>query len=255
MTKGYSVGTVARMTGVTVRTLHHYDEIGLLAPSGRTGTGYRRYDDADLERLQQILGYRELGFGLDEIRTILDARGGDTLTLFRHQHALLTERIARLQRMVTTLEHTMEAHLMGITLTPEERFEVFGDDDPSRHAEEAERRWGGGDGWAESQRRVSSYTKRDWVRFKDEAAGLTGRMVEAMRSGVAPGDPAAMDLAEEHRRHISTWFYDCTYEIHRGLAELYVTDERFTETIDRAAAGLSAWLRDAILANADRAGS
>jgi DNA-binding transcriptional MerR regulator len=251
---GYPVGKVAGLTGVTVRTLHHYDEIGLLSPGRRTGAGHRCYSEADLDRLQQILGYRELGFSLEEIATILADPDAGVLEHLRRQHALVLDRLERLRKMVDALELMMEAQQMGIRLTAEERFEVFGDFDPDRYAAEAEQRWGGTEAYRQSQRRASSYTKEDWQRIKAGSERLYRRLAEAMAAGIPAGDPAAMDLAEEHRGQISRWFYECPYEIHRGLAEMYVADHRFTGNIDRYAPGLAAYLRDAILANADRAG-
>jgi DNA-binding transcriptional MerR regulator len=248
----YTVGAVARMSGVTVRTLHHYDEIGLLRPSGRSENGYRRYTDADLGRLQQILFYRELGFGLDDIGKVLT--DADAIGHLRRQHAMLLDRIGRLERMAAAVEKTMEAQTMGISLTPEERLEIFGDHDPDRYAAEAEERWGGTDAFRESQRRVSGYTKADWQQLKDEAVASGERLVAAMRSGAAPDSVAAMDAAEEHRQHISRWFYDCTYEIHVGLGQMYVDDPRFTATYEAIAPGLAAYLNAAIQANAARHG-
>ena len=116
----YTVGQVAKVAGVTVRTLHHYDEIGLLSPSGRTSAGYRRYDDADLQRLQLVLYYRELGFPLEEITAIIDDPAADPAAHLRRQHELLTVRLKRLQEMVTAIEFAMEASKMNIQLTPEE---------------------------------------------------------------------------------------------------------------------------------------
>ena len=130
----YLIGEVARLTGVTVRTLHHYDELGLLVPSGRTAAGYRRYAYADLVRLQQVLGYRSLGLSLEEIAAILDDPGVDAVDQLRRTHALLGVRIGELTRQLAAIEKTMEAHRMGIQLTPEEMFEVFGEHDPTEHA-------------------------------------------------------------------------------------------------------------------------
>src|ERR1041384_5762915 len=113
----YTVGQLAAVAGITVRTLHHYDEIGLLRPSLRSAAGYRRYVEPDLERLQQVLFYRELGFSLEEIATILDDPDADAATHLRRQHRLLRERIARLEAMVTAVEFTMEAQKMGMALT------------------------------------------------------------------------------------------------------------------------------------------
>ncbi|MFF7409927.1 MerR family transcriptional regulator [Streptomyces lydicus] len=203
----YSVGQVASFAGVTVRTLHHYDGIGLLSPSARSHAGHRRYDDADLDRLQQ---------------------------------------------MAAAVEHAMEARKMGINLTPEERFEVFGDHDPDRYEEESRRRWGDTEPYRQSQRRVSAYTKEDWLRIKAEGAANTDAFAALMDAGTAPSAPAAMDLAEEHRQQICRNFYDCGYEIHSGLARMYRDDERFRSTFERIKPGLAAYLAEAILANAAR---
>ncbi|GAA2799167.1 TipAS antibiotic-recognition domain-containing protein [Nonomuraea dietziae] len=120
------------------------------------------------------------------------------------------------------------------------------------YAEEAAERWGGTDAWAESQRRTSSYREEDWRRCTAESGEISAGLAALMASGVAASSPEAMDLAEEHRLHITRWFYECGSEIHRGLGEMYVADPRFTATIDRAAPGLALYLRDAILANAAR---
>ena len=150
----YSVGQVAGYAKVTVRTLHHYDEIKLLSPSGRTPAGYRRYDDADLDRLQQILFYRELGFSLEEIASILDDRDVSPSEHLRRQHRLLSGRIARLQEMAAAVEEALEARKMGINLTPEEKFEMFGEGYQEYEAE-AEQRWGETDAWKQSQQRTA----------------------------------------------------------------------------------------------------
>ncbi|MGI5138045.1 MULTISPECIES: MerR family transcriptional regulator [unclassified Streptomyces] len=248
----YSVGQVAGFAGVTVRTLHHYDEIGLLVPSERTHAGHRRYGDADLDRLQQILFYRELGFPLDEVAALLDDPDADPRAHLRRQHELLTARIEKLQKMAAAVEHAMEARKMGINLTPEERFEVFGDKDPEQYAEEAEQRWGGTEAYAESQRRAARYTKDDWKRMQAEVTAWGERYGALMAAGEPPTGEAAMDLAEEHRQHICTWFYECPYEMHRGLAEMYVADERFKAFYESMRPGLAEHLKEAILANAAR---
>ena len=246
----YTVGQVARLAGVTVRALHHYDQIGLLSPSGRTGAGYRRYSDADLERLQLVRYYRELGFPLEQIAEILDDPAGDRDAHLRRQHELLTVRIKRLQEMVTAIEFAMEANKLNIPLTPQERFEVFGDFEPEAYAEEAEQRWGGTDAYRESNRRASSYSKDDWLRIKGETEDWGRRIVALMASGAPADGPAAMELAEEHRQHISRWFYECSYEVHTGLADMYLADERFLAHYEAMAPGLGQYLHEAIHANA-----
>ena len=249
----FSVGRVADLSGVTIRTLHHYDEIGLLSPGGRSDAGYRVYEDADLERLQRILFYKELGFTLKEISTIIEDPSTDAMGHLRRQRGLLAQRIERLNAMVDAIDYEMEARTMDINLTPEERFEVFGDFRPEDHAEEAERRWGETDSYKESNRRVSKYTKEDWLKLKAEGEEVETRLAAAFEAGLAPGSEEAMAAAEAHRQHISRWFYDCGYEMHRGLAEMYVSDERFRAHYDKRAPGLASFVREAVLANAERA--
>ncbi|MGA3487304.1 MerR family transcriptional regulator [Micromonosporaceae bacterium DT55] len=246
----HPVGEVARLAGVTVRTLHHYDEIGLLSPRGRTHAGYRRYDDADLARLQQILFYRELGFSLEEIAAILDDPAADATAHLRRQHELLTARISRLQEMAAAVELALEAEKMGMSLTPEERFDVFGDQDPQQYAEETKQRWGGTDAYRESARRAGQHSKEDWLRIKAENEDWNRRFTEVMAAGAPAGGPAAMALAEEHRQHICRWFYDCSYEMHTALADMYLADARFTETYEKIRPGMAAYLAEAIHANA-----
>ncbi|MFK0159223.1 MerR family transcriptional regulator [Streptomyces sp. NPDC090499] len=248
----YSVGQAAGFAGVTVRTLHHYDEIGLLVPGERSTAGHRRYGDADLDRLQKILFYRELGFPLDEVAALLDDPDADPRAQLRRQHDLLTARIEKLQQMAAAVEHAMEARRMGIDLTPEERFEVFGDKDPEQYAEEAEQRWGGTEAYAESQRRAARYTKADWQRMKAEVDDWSTRYAALVTAAEPAAGERAMDMAEEHRQHVSAWFYDCPPEMHRCLAAMYVSDERFKAFYDAMAPGLAEHLKEAIEANAAR---
>jgi DNA-binding transcriptional MerR regulator len=255
VTTGHPVGAVSRIAGVTVRTLHHYDEIGLLRPSGRTESGYRVYSDADLERLQRVLCYRELGFGLDEITAILDDPAVDPVDHLRRQHALLTGRIERLRRMVAAVQRTMEARTMGVRLDPQEMFEVFGDADVAGHTAEAEERWGETAAWTESRRRTASYTKEDWKRLMGEQQEVQGAFAAAMAAGTPADGPEAMELAERHRLHIDRWFYPCPHAMHRGLGDMYVDDPRFAANYEKLAPGLQRYVRDAIHANAARHGA
>ena len=250
----WTVGELARLAGVTVRTLHHYDRIGLVRPSERTAAGYRSYDVHDLDRLQQVLLYRELGFPLEEVATLLDDPDADPAAHLRRQHRLLRDRLERTQAMVAAVEKEMEARQMGISLTPEERFEVFGDGFSDERQAEAEERWGDTEAWAQSQRRTAAYTKEDWIRIKDETDDVHRRFAEALRAGVPADSEQAMDVAEEHRQHITRWFYDCPPPMHAGLGRMYVEDERFTAHYDEVAPGLAQYVSTAVQANAARQG-
>ncbi|MGF2214010.1 MerR family transcriptional regulator [Streptomyces albidoflavus] len=248
----YTVGQVAAVAGVTVRTLHHYDAIGLLSPSGRSAAGHRRYGDGDLDRLQRILFHRALGFALDEIAALLDDPDADPRAHLRRQHALLTDRIETLRRMADAVAAAMEAAQMGINLTPEEKFEVFEGYDPDQYADEARQRWGHTDAYRESQRRTASYTKADWQRLKDEFDARHARVAELLAQGVPADAPEAMDAAEEHRRFIDGAHYPCDARMHTCLADMYVADPRFTATYEAIRPGLAQYLHDAIHANARR---
>jgi DNA-binding transcriptional MerR regulator len=242
-----TVGDVARLSGVTVRTLHHYDRIGLVTPSGRTRAGYRLYGEGDLDRLHAVLGYRELGFALEQITDLLDGTA-DPLAHLRRQHGLVRSRIEQLQRLLRGLEKEMEAHMSGMRLTPQEKFEVFGDHDPDEYADEARDRWGDTDAYRQSAQRTASYSKDDWLRIKAEGDAVTQRFADLFTAGASADGPQAAAAVREHREHISRWFYDCSPQMQRGLAEMYVADDRFRRTYDDRAQGLAQWIHDAILA-------
>lgn len=244
-----TVGAVAELAGVSVRTLHHYDELGLLEPSERSAAGYRRYSAADIGRLQRILFYRELGFDLATIATALAAPDEELLCA---QRGLLTERIERHRAMVAAIDKELSARKLGLTLTPAERLAVFGSTRLEDNADRAEQRWAGSEHWHQQRERVAKYTAADWQRLREEQAGIHQCLLDAMRAGTPATDPAAMDLAEEHRRHLDRWMHDCPPEVHRTLAAAYLANERIGRNYDDMAPGLSRYVHDAIMANADR---
>jgi DNA-binding transcriptional MerR regulator len=248
----YKVGEVARLARVSVRTLHHYDELGLLAPSRRSESGYRLYSDGDLTRLQQILFYRELGFELEEIRSIMADPEFDRAEALRHQRDLIAERALRLEALLGLIDKTIAADEGGISMTKEEMFEVFGDFDPGRYEDEVTQRWGDTEAYRESARRAKRYMKDDWVRFKAEAQEQMDRMIELFDAGVAPDAPEAADVAEAARLQIDRWFYPCSREMHMALGDMYIADARFTAHYDQHRAGLAQWFHDAIAANLAR---
>lgn len=245
-----SVGAVAQLAGVTVRTLHHYEEIGLLIPNERNRAGYRQYNSADLSRLTKVLYYRELGFPLEEIATLLDDTGVDSLQHLQRQHTLLTERLRRVSNMVEAVEKEMEAHMSGTELSAAEKLEIFGETYDPAYEVEAQQRWGDTPAWAQSQQRTKEFTKADWQQVKDDSDTANAEMVRVFRSGAQPGSAAANEIAENHRASIE-FYYDCGYEMQQNLAEMYLADERFTKTYEDLAVGLTQWLRDSIFANAE----
>jgi DNA-binding transcriptional MerR regulator len=247
---GHPVGKVAALAGVTVRTLHHYDEIGLLSPSGRTPSGYRSYDDGDLDRLQRILFYRELGFPLETIATLVDDPGTNADAHLERQRELLVARIGELGRMVAAVDRVMEARAMGNALTPEEKFAVFGGfTEPGGYAEEAAQRWGNTPEWqgaatpSKEDLAAGEAARQDWVR----------RLNAVLDAGAVPDSAEALGLAEEHLTMLSRVMGECSYRTQQRIGELYVTEPAqlaflVRETEQRPGTGV--FVRAAIRANA-----
>ena len=249
-----TVGSVARLVGVSVRTLHHYDDIGLVEPSGRTAAGYRSYSASDIERLHQVLTYRELGFTLSEIQEILAADSVDAMAHLRRQHDLLEERIERLQEMATAVEKMMEAKKMGIQLSAQEQREIFGDNwQGEEYAAEAEERWGKTEAWKQSQERTAKFTKDDWIRVKADTDALEAAFATALADGVQPGSAEANALAERHLESLRQ-FSDTSHEMQVCIANMYTEDSRFEAHYEAVAPGLARYVRDVVVANAEQKG-
>ncbi|MEU9115747.1 MerR family transcriptional regulator [Streptomyces sp. NPDC048483] len=253
---GYSVGQVSRFAGVTVRTLHHYDKAGLLSPSDRSPAGYRIYSDADLARLQQLLFYRELGFPLDEIATILEDPQANALDHLRARHHVLNDQIIKLQRLVEVAEQAMEVQQTGVKLTPEERFEVFGEVSfDLSYATEAQLKWQHSEGHQRSMARAAAHSKEDWAQIMAEGAAWRRRLTAAFDAEEPADRERAMDLAEEHRRHITRWFTPCPTDMHGRIADDFAADPRAFALLvppTEQRPGLASYLRTAVHANAVR---
>jgi DNA-binding transcriptional MerR regulator len=243
-----TVGELSRLAGVTVRTLHHYDQIGLLSPSGRSEAGYRLYAYPDLTRLQEILIWRQLGFSLQEIQQLLDEPDHDRAAALRRQRELVELERERLNATARALDAALAAHETGDEMDPSE---LFGDFDPADYEDEARERWGHTDAYRESARRTAGYGASEWAEIRAEAE----RNLSDFAALVAAGEPAAGEharaVAERHREHIARWFYPLSTGMHRGLAAMYIADPRFTANYEKVAAGLAAYVHDAIIANAD----
>lgn len=245
------------MAGVSVRALHHYDEIGLLVPSGRAEAGYRLYSHEDLLRLQQILVGRELGLPLEAIKRSLDDPNFDRRAALERQRRELSAGVERLNAMLRAVNAALaalpeEGEPMR-AISDEELKALFDGFEPSRYEDEVKERWGDTDAHRESARRTSRYTKADWERYKAESDAIMTEAARLFRSSAAPDSVAAMDVAERHRQSIDRWFYPCAHAFHRGLADLYEADSRFAANIDKYAEGLTEWWSSAIRANAIRA--
>ena len=244
-----TVGQVAGLVGVSVRTLHHWDEIGLVVPSARSWAGYRLYEPDDVARIHRVLVYRETGMPLAEVARVLDDPDVDATAHLARQRDLLQARIAHLTRMLRAVDTMMERNSMGENLTPQQQAEILGAEWDPAWQEEAEERWGDSDEWAQAAARKAAMTRQDWARVAEETEALEIDLANAMREGVVPGSERANALAERHRTSIDRWF-DTTYAKQVLIARGYVANSRFTAYYDKRESGLAAWIKEIIDANA-----
>jgi DNA-binding transcriptional MerR regulator len=250
----YKVKEVADMVGISVRMLHHYDKIGLLKPESTTPAGYRLYNDKDLERLQQILFFKELDFSLQEIKEIMDSPGFDKKKALKSHKNLLLKKKERLEKIINTVNNTIKSIEGEIDMSKKDMFEGFDMTEIERHkekyAKETEEKYGNTDAYKESQKKTSSYDKNDWAIIQKEADEIYRKIGSNMDK--SPEDNEVQELVEEWRNHITKYYYNCTPEIFRGLGDMYVYDERFTENIDKYGKGLANFLRDAMNVYCDK---
>jgi len=229
-----TVSQVSELTGVSVRTLHHYDAIGLLKPTRVTEAGYRLYDDSALERLHAVLLFRELGFSLEEIRQILDTPGFDPMKALEKQIALLEEKRARLEAVIRQAKRIKAE---GRIEMKKETFDTY--------AREAEARWGKTEAWKE-------YAKKSEGRTKENEQSLGEGLMDIFRrlGQLRQGDPAseeAQALVKELQSYITAHYYTCTPQILKGLGQMYAAGGDFTENIDKAGGpGTAVFARRAI---------
>ncbi|WP_019180735.1 MerR family transcriptional regulator [Microbacterium yannicii] len=242
ITERVTVGAAAELLGVTVRTLHHWDEIGLASPSVRTGAGYRHYTDADLERLHRIVAYREAGLGLDAVREVLDDTTAAIGATLREQRSQLAERIHDLQRLDERLERMTRAHEVGILLDEDEQIETFGPDWDPAHTRHARTMWGGSVQWAQFAERSASRTREQWRSLSDSMARFQSDLGDAFGAGVVPGSAEANELVERHRQTFSH-FFPLTREMQVCLGRMFQSDPGFAAHYDGIRAGLAAWFR------------
>ncbi|WP_112240263.1 MerR family transcriptional regulator [Kribbella monticola] len=246
----WSIAEVARMSGVTSRTLRHYDAIGLLPPASIGGNGYRYYEQPQLLRLQQILVLRELGLGLPAIAEVLDQQTDEVEALRDHHRRLLAERdrldtlVGTVARTIAELQHRKGSQMPKIN-RPENLFEGF---DPGKHDSEAEQRWP--DEWAQSQQFVSSLTPADNQRMQQELTDQLVRMAELMVAGKPVDDPAVQAEVDTHYQGVARfWTPDAT--AFKALGQSYVDEPQWHGVYEQIAAGLAAYQRDAMAVYAD----
>lgn len=235
----------AKLTGVSVRTLHYYDEIGLLKPSSvDEQNGYRFYDERCLERMQEILFYRELDFPLKDIQAILSSPDYDKQTALKEQKHLLTLKKKRLERLITALDSAMKGENLTMNIFDNSEFEA----QREQYAKEAKEKWGATDAYKESTEKTSGYSKEKWNEISRGMNALMAEFASCRKNGFAPDSTEAQTLVKKWQDCISANFYSCTKEILAGLGEMYVADERFKANIDSHGDGTADFMREAIAA-------
>ncbi|MGI6037760.1 MAG: MerR family transcriptional regulator [Limnochordia bacterium] len=242
------IGEAAQLAGVSIRTLQYYDRIGLLKPTTITETGYRLYSSADLQRLQQILLFKEMGFSLAEIKDLLICSHGQRKDSLRAQKEVLQAQLRRLTRIIHLVDETIKELEEGAEMKPQDMFGPFSEEEVAKHrekyAQEAREKYGHTQAYQESEKRAARYTKEQWAQAASEADGIYKELAQLIDR-----DPAADQVQtaiEKWHQHICRWYYDCSLEIFRGLGNLYVEDPRFTENIDKYRPGLAAFMQKAM---------
>jgi DNA-binding transcriptional MerR regulator len=252
--EAYTVSQLAKMAGVTVRTLHHYDQIGLLAPAGRTepgpgaSAGYRLYGEAELLRLQQILFFKELDMPLAEVRRVLDDPEFDPVAALAHHRQMLHRRMERLARLLNTIDRTIDRLMEdNMTLTDEELYEGFSTEQIDRYKREAREMYDPAM-VEESERRVKGMSREQWQAVQAEGQAVTTGIAALMDR--EPGDAEVQALVARHHAWIEN-FYPCSVEIYRGLAQLYVEHPEFRAFYEKVQPGLADYLSAAMQFYAD----
>ena len=236
-----SIGEAAKLSGVTVRTLHYYDRMGLLAPSEVSESGYRYYNEAAMERLQRILFYRELDFSLEQIAQLLQTE--DRTEALRGQKHLLMLQRDRLNRLITLLDDCLKGE-NKMDFTPFDQSEL--EQTKAQYAAEAKQRWGKTEAYVQSETKAAARSKQENDALIGQMNAFFARV--ALQRKELPESDAAQKLVEEWCAFLTANYYDCTPEILNGLGIMYTEDERFLKNIDRCGDGTAAFFSRAIAA-------
>ncbi len=246
----YTIQKLGELAGVSTRTLRYYDEIDLLKPAYFTTSGYRIYGSKEVNRLQQILFYRELGVSLDSIKNILDSTDFDSTVALKEHHQRLLEKRAQIDKLIHNVERTILKVERGIPMSDKEKFEGFKEklieENEKQYGEEIREKYSDQEVNA-SNAKLKNMSKEQY----EEITTLEEAIIEQLKTAIEAGDPAGeagQKAAALHKEWISFYWNSYSKEAHVGVAHMYVTDERFTNYYDsRAGSGAAAFLRDAIL--------
>lgn len=244
----YTVQKLGQLARISTRTLRYYDEIGLLKPARINSSGYRIYGSAEVDRLQQILFYRELGVNLDSIKEIMTSEEFDGATALKEHREKLLEKRAQLDLLIENVDKSIQLTERKIMMTDKEKFEGFKqklvDDNEQKYGKEIREKYGE-DAVNKSNAKVKGMTQAQY----EEVTKLEEQLALSLKAAMATGDPAgepAQKAADLHRQWLSFYWDKYTKEAHAGLAQMYVDDERFTAYYDKIQPGAAVFLRDAV---------
>jgi DNA-binding transcriptional MerR regulator len=244
----YTVSGLARLAGVSIRTLRYYDEIGLMKPSTRTEAGYRQYDQEDLLRLQQILFYRELDMPLIEIRDILEDEDFNPVEALRSHREGLLARSNRLRRLIETLNTTIEQLEEGqMRLSDDELFAAFSPEQASRYRQEAREQWGEAR-VKEAENRLRKLSREEWEKVQAEGGLVAKQLASLMDQPVE--SPNVQEAIARHHAWIEN-FYPAPAAVYRGLGQMYAEHPEFRAFYEQYAPGLADYMRQAMELFAD----
>lgn len=228
----------AALSGVSVRTLHYYDEIGLLKPAFvDSATGYRFYDASSALRMQEILFYRELDFSLSRIRAIISSPDHNKEQSLQDQRKLLELKKERLERLILAIDDAMKGEI---------NMNAFDQKELEQYKKEAKARWGATEAYRQYEQKAGAEAAEAQADNAGEMDQIMAEFAACRQSGAAADSAEAQSLVKKLQAYITAHYYNCTQEILASLGEMYVADERFRNNIDRHGAGTAAFIRDAV---------
>ncbi|MCM3730266.1 MerR family transcriptional regulator [Fictibacillus nanhaiensis] len=244
----YTVQKLGMLAGVSTRTLRYYDEIGILKPARINSSGYRIYGQAEVDKLQQILFYKELGLHLDKIKDLVNSPSFNAAkALSEHREQLLDKR-SQLDRLIANVEMTIASNEGRITMTDKEKFEGFKqkmvEDNEQKYGKEIRKKYGD-NAINNSNQKVLNMTQEQHDEVTRLAEELHSVLAEAYKTG-DPSSDLAQKAADLHKQWLTYYWSEYSKEAHAGLAQMYVDDKRFTAYYDKEQPGTAEFLRDAI---------
>ena len=240
----YTINNLAKLAGISVRTLHYYDQIDLLKPSRLRQNGYREYGETELLKLQQILFFRELDFTLADIKRIISSQNFSLQIALIDQRNLIELKQKRLSDLITTIDKTLKKITNEHTMNDQELYTAFSDEEQKKYAAEAKQRWGHTDAYQQSQERLKKMTPADLNNIKRDADLFMKKIAATMGQGAT--SPEFQSLIDQHYNSLKIW-YEPNLELYRNLADMYVDDPRFKAYYEKFAPGLAEVMREAIV--------